>query len=112
MRRRAETGIPVPTAQKIVSKLSAAGLLRSTRGAGGGLQLARPAAAISMADIVEAIEGPIALVTCIDTGDCAVDHECTVKPHWPVVNAAVRGALADVSLAKIAGSAPAQKELA
>ena len=107
-----ETGIPVPTAQKIVSKLSAAGLLRSTRGAGGGLQLARPAAAISMADIVEAIEGPIALVTCIDTGDCAVDHECTVKPHWPVVNAAVRGALADVSLAKIAGSAPAQKELA
>ena len=47
-----ETGIPVPTAQKIVSKLSAAGLLRSTRGAGGGLQLGRPAAAISMADIV------------------------------------------------------------
>lgn len=107
-----ETGIPVPTAQKIVSKLSAAGLLRSTRGAGGGLQLARPAAAISMADIVEAIEGPIALVSCIDTGDCAVEHECTVKPHWPVVNAAVRGALAAVSLANIASQAPAQKELA
>ena len=107
-----ETGLPVPTAQKIVSKLSAAGLLRSTRGAGGGLQLARPAAAISMADIVEAIEGPIALVTCIDTGDCAVEHECSVKPHWPVVNAAVRGALAEVSLAKIAGAVPAQKEVA
>lgn len=108
----AETGIPVPTAQKIVSKLSAAGLLRSTRGAGGGLQLARPAAAITMADIVEAIEGPIALVSCIDTGDCAVEHECSVKPHWPVVNAAVRGALAEVSLAKIASQAPAQKEVA
>ena len=113
-----ETGIPVPTAQKIVSKLSAAGLLRSTRGAGGGLQLARPAAAISMADIVEAIEGPIALVSCIDTGDCAVEHECGVKSHWPVVNAAVRGALADVSLATIANKAPtagktrAQKEVA
>tara|TARA_B100001179_G_scaffold186449_1_gene142391 strand:- start:719 stop:1141 length:423 start_codon:yes stop_codon:yes gene_type:complete len=107
-----ETGIPVPTAQKIVSKLSAAGLLRSTRGAGGGLQLARPAAAISIADIVEAIEGPIALVACIETADCAVDHECTVKQHWPVVNAAVRGALADVSLAKIAGAVPAQKEVA
>ena len=107
-----ETGIPVPTAQKIVSKLSAAGLLRSTRGAGGGLQLARPAAAISMADIVEAIEGPIALVSCIDTGDCAVEHECSVKPHWPVVNAAVRRALADVSLARIAGAAPVKKELA
>ena len=107
-----ETGIPVPTAQKIVSKLSAAGLLRSTRGAGGGLQLGRPAAAISMADIVEAIKGPIALVSCIDTGDCAVEHECSVKPHWPVVNAAVRGALAEVSLAKIAGAVPAQKEVA
>ena len=107
-----ETGLPVPTAQKIVSKLSAAGLLRSTRGAGGGLQLARPAAAISMADIVEAIEGPIALVSCIDTGDCAVEHECSVKPHWPVVNAAVRGALAAVLLANIASQAPAQKELA
>ena len=107
-----ETGLPVPTAQKIVSKLSAAGLLRSTRGAGGGLQLARPAAAISMADIVEAIEGPIALVSCIDTGDCAVEHECSVKPHWPVVNAAVRRALADVSLARIAGAAPVKKELA
>ena len=110
-----ETGIPVPTAQKIVSKLSAAGLLRSTRGAGGGLQLARPAAAISMADIVEAIEGPIALVACIDTGDCAVEHDCSVKPHWSVVNAAVRGALADVSLASIANEAPhvrAQKEVA
>ena len=108
-----ETGIPVPTAQKIVSKLSAAGLLRSTRGAGGGLQLARPAAAISMADIVEAIEGPIALVSCIDTGDCAVEHECSVKPHWPVVNAAVRGALADVSLASLATTQTlSQKEMA
>ena len=48
----AETGLPVPTVQKLVSKLSAAGLLRSVRGAGGGLQLARPAAAISVADIV------------------------------------------------------------
>ncbi len=107
-----ETGLPLPTAQKIVSKLSAAGLLRSTRGAGGGLQLARPAAAISMADIVEAIEGPIALDSCIDSDCCTVDRDCAVKPHWPVVNAAVRGALADVSLARIANETPAQRELA
>ena len=74
---------------------------------------ARPAAAISMADIVEAIEGPIALVSCIDTGDCAVEHECSVKPHWPVVNAAVRGALADVSLASLATTQTlSQKEMA
>lgn len=99
----AETGLPVPTVQKLVSKLSAAGLLRSVRGAGGGLQLARPAAAISVADIVEAVEGPIALAVCID-GECAMDHDCRVKPHWPLVNTALRGALAGIPLTQLAGA--------
>lgn len=98
----AETGLPVPTVQKLVSKLTAAGLLRSVRGAGGGLQLARPAAAITVADIVEAVEGPIALTACIDGNDCAVDQNCTVKPHWPLVNAALRGALAGIALTQLA----------
>lgn len=97
----AETGLPAPTVQKLVSKLSAAGLLRSVRGAGGGLQLARPAAAITLADIVEAVEGPIALAACID-GECAVDHDCRVRAHWPVINAALRGALAGIPLTQLA----------
>ena len=97
-----ETGLPAPTVQKIVSKLSAAGLLRSVRGAGGGLQLARPAAAITVADIVEAVEGPIALTACIEGTDCSVDHECRVRPHWPLVNEALRGALAKISLVQLA----------
>lgn len=98
----AETGLPAPTVQKVVSKLTAAGLLRSVRGAGGGLQLARPAAAISVADIVEAVEGPIALTQCVDGQDCAVEHSCTVKPHWPTINNALRGALAGISLTSLA----------
>ena len=97
----AETGLPVPTVQKLVSKLTAAGLLRSVRGARGGLQLARPAAAITLADIVEAVEGPIALTACIDGGECTVDHDCRVKPHWPMVNKALRGALANISLVQL-----------
>ena len=96
-----ETGLPAPTVQKLVSKLSAAGLLRSTRGAGGGLQLARPAAAISVADIIEAVEGPIALTACIDGGTCAVDHDCSVRTHWPVINGALRGALAAIPLTQL-----------
>lgn len=98
-----ETGIPVPTAQKLASLLSKAGLIRSTRGSGGGIQLARPAAAISLADIVEAIEGPIAMTACVDHGlhDCALESCCSVKPHWNVVNNAVRGALTGVSLASL-----------
>lgn len=97
----AETGLPAPTVAKLVSRLSAAGLLRSVRGAGGGLQLARPAAAITLADIVEAVEGPIALSACSDGGECAVDQQCAVRPHWRVVNQALRGALASVSLVQL-----------
>ena len=99
-----ETGLPAPTVQKLVSRLTAAGLLRSIRGAGGGLQLARPAAAISLADIVEAVEGPIALTACVEQGrhDCALERSCSVRPHWTVVNEALRGALAQVPLSRLA----------
>ena len=102
-----ETGLPSATVQKLVSKLSAAGLLRSVRGAGGGLKLARPAAAISLADIVEAVEGPIAMTNCIEGAHhlCAIEGNCRVKPHLRAVNFAVRGALQGVSLASLAGAA-------
>jgi FeS assembly SUF system regulator len=106
-----DTGVPLPTAQKLVGRLAAAGLVESARGTGGGFRLARPAAAISLADIVEAVEGPIALTTCVDEDrhDCALDGHCQVKPHWGVVNAAIRGALADVSLAQLS-VAPVARE--
>lgn len=102
-----ETGLPVPTVQKLVSRLTAAGLLRSTRGVGGGLKLARPAAAITLADIVEAVEGPIALASCLDesTHACHIEAGCAVRPHWPVVNQALRGALAQVSLIQLSAGA-------
>jgi Rrf2 family protein len=97
----AETGIPLPTAQKLVSRLSLAGLLESSRGTGGGVRLARPPATISLADIIEAVEGPIGMTTCLDSGkhDCALESCCQVRPHMGAVNGAVRGALAGVSLA-------------
>ena len=99
----AETGLALPTAQKLVSILSKAGLLRSTRGSGGGIKLARPPSAITLADIIEAVEGPIAMTSCVDTDrhDCMMEGNCRVRPHWGVVNDAVRGALAGVSLASL-----------
>jgi FeS assembly SUF system regulator len=105
----AETGLPLPTVQKLVSRLSAAGLIESARGSGGGFRLARPPATISLADIIEAIEGPIALSTCVDHArdDCAVEGSCRVRPHMGTVNAAVRGALAGVTLASLATPARA-----
>jgi FeS assembly SUF system regulator len=101
-----ETGLPVPTVQKLVSRLTSAGLLRSSRGVGGGLKLGRPAAAISLADIVEAVEGPIALTACVEAGkhDCGLEGTCSVQPHWALVNATMRGALAGVALTQLAGT--------
>ena len=111
----AETGLPVPTVQKVVSLLSRAGLLRAVRGSGGGLQLARPAAAITLADIVEAVEGPIALTSCVESGkhDCALEGTCSVQPHWGIVNAAMRGALAQIPLTQLAAhETPTPREMA
>ena len=99
----AETGVPLPTAQKLMGQLAGVGLLTSVRGAGGGFALARPAQAISLADIVEAVEGPIAMTVCSEgRSDCALDAHCRVKPHMGVVGDAVRGALGAVSLQELA----------
>ena len=67
--------------------------------------MAKQSEAISLADIVEAIEGPIAMTACVDNGshDCCIEETCRVKPHWNAVNGAVKGALAGVSLASLSG---------
>ena len=106
-----ETGVPLPTAQKIMQQLAAHGLLVGQRGAGGGYALARPVNEISLADIVEAIEGPIVLTQCADgvNHDCLLDTHCRVKPHMGIVGNAVRGALGAVSLLDLAN--PVRPEL-
>ena len=99
----AETGVPLPTAQKLMGQLAASGLLSSARGVSGGFALSRPAAEISLADIVEAVEGPIAMTICSEgRSDCALDAHCRVKPHMGIVGNAVRGALGAVSLTELA----------
>jgi FeS assembly SUF system regulator len=106
----ADTGVPLPTTQKLMGQLAACGLLSSARGAGGGFALARPAGDISLADIVEAVEGPIALTVCSGhegPSDCALDAHCRVKPHIGVVGRAVRGALDAVSLEQLCSPAQA-----
>jgi FeS assembly SUF system regulator len=98
-----ETGVPLPTAQKLMGQLATAGLLDSVRGPTGGFSLSRPATEISLADIVEAVEGPIAMTVCSEgRTDCALDAHCRIKPHMGVVGSAVRGALGAVSLVELA----------
>jgi len=103
-----ETGVPLPTAQKLMGQLAACGLLSSARGVGGGFSLAKGAGEISLADIVEAVEGPIAMTVCSEgRSDCALDAHCRVKPHMGVVGSAVRGALGAVSLQQLCSPAKA-----
>lgn len=103
----AETGVPLPTAQKLMGQLAGSGLLSSARGVSGGFALSRPAGEISLADIVEAVEGPIAMTVCSEgRSDCALDAHCLVKPHMSIVGNAVRGALSAVSLEHLSHSPP------
>src|SRR3954464_1880831 len=103
----AETGVPLPTAQKLMGRLAHARLLSSPRGPGGAFRRARGAGGISLADIIEAVEGPIAMTNCIEGSsyDCALERSCRVKPHLHAANVAVRGALQRVRLAPLSEAA-------
>lgn len=98
----AVTGLPVPTIAKITGLLAKAGLIVSQRGAGGGFQLARAAYAISVTQIIEAVDGPIALTHCVESvHDCSFEKSCQLKAPWQVINAVVRDSLTSVSLADL-----------
>jgi len=96
----ASTRIPVATVSKILNLLSRADLLTSHRGLNGGFSLAQAQGAISVANIVEAIDGPIAMTHCVEAtnSDCSFDEICVMRPHWHSINSAVRNALLDVKL--------------
>ena len=81
-----DTGVPLPTAQKLMGQLAASGLLTSMRGASGGFALARAASEISLADIVEAVEGPIEMTSCVDSERhlCALESACQVLRQHPI----------------------------
>jgi FeS assembly SUF system regulator len=103
------TTIPAPTVAKLMGTLARADLLTASRGVAGGFSLARPAAEISIAAIVEAVDGPIALTNCqsLDKHECAIEGHCSVRGHWAPINQAVRAALAAVTLADLLRPAPA-----
>jgi FeS assembly SUF system regulator len=103
------TGIPAPTVAKLMGTLARGGLLNASRGVAGGFTLARAPAAISVAEVVEVVDGPIALTSCAggDVNDCAMEGHCAVRGHWGPINRAVRGALAAVTLADLVQPAAA-----
>ncbi len=101
-----ETGVPLPTVAKLLSALAHEHLIESHRGATGGYTLNRPAAEISVAEIIQALEGPIALTACVEgsADDCGVAALCPMRGNWDRVNKAIYGALSEVTLADMAAN--------
>jgi FeS assembly SUF system regulator len=96
------TRIGLPTVSKLLKELQHAGLVRSVRGAHGGYQLARPAADINAAEIIDAVEGPVALTECAGgAGNCDLEATCLVVHGWQRISRSIRRALAGVSLEEL-----------
>lgn len=98
-----ETGIPLPTASKILKALTRADLLVSHRGTQGGYSLSRPAAEVSVADVIACLEGPIALTDCAGEADgtCEIELVCPVRTNWQRITDAIREALEDIPLTEM-----------
>lgn len=103
-----DTGIPLPTASKILKKLTRAGLLVSHRGTQGGYSLARAPEEISVSDIIGSLEGPIALTDCSGEADgsCEIEMTCPVRTNWQRITDAIREALEAIPLTEMTLSIP------
>ena len=97
------TGVPEPTVAKVLKALAASALVTSQRGARGGYRLSRALDEVSVADVITAIDGPIALTACVDgnMASCDVQSLCAVKGRWDLVNDAIHGALSSITLAEM-----------
>jgi|APSaa5957512535_1039671.scaffolds.fasta_scaffold53907_2 FeS assembly SUF system regulator len=98
-----QTGLNLPTVRKILKQLTAHEILKGTRGVEGGYTIIANTEQLSIADVVEAIDGPISLTDCSahDVYQCATTT-CTMKPSWSVVNRLVRQTLVDYKIKTLA----------
>lgn len=93
------TGISAPTVCKILKSLTRAGIVSSLRGVKGGYRLAQPPERTSVASVIDALEGPIAITECgVAQDSCQQAQSCHIRGNWNVINRAVRTALESVTL--------------
>ena len=94
--------VETPTASKVLKMLAGNGLLESYRGASGGYRISREATDISVAEVIAAIEGPIAMTECsVEEGLCSQEDNCELRSNWQRISLAVAQALREVSLAEM-----------
>jgi FeS assembly SUF system regulator len=101
------TRLEAPTVAKVLKMLARSGLIESVRGVNGGYRLSQPASAISVAAIIRAMEGPIALTECgLEPGRCSREHDCHLKGNWQRIGETVERALETLSLADLSAPGP------
>lgn len=100
------TRVPAATVRKLLKQLHAHGLVESTRGLHGGYRLARPPAQITAAQVLAALEGPVALTECAQhSTPCGIEDSCGVGRAWQRVNLAIQHTLQEITLLELAGLA-------
>lgn len=102
----AEASLPVPMAGKVLKSLTRAGILVSQRGARGGYSLATTPDQITVAQILTALEGPIALTECLahGRGECDQEQGCRTRGNWRLINETIRQSLDTITLTHMAQS--------
>lgn len=100
-----EASLPQPMVAKTLKLLARSGILESHRGVNGGYCLARPPEELSVAEVIGALEGQIAITECTDDtpGLCAQEAVCPVRSNWNRINLAIQEALERISLAEMTG---------
>lgn len=98
------TGLPAPTVAKLLKKLAKTKHVLATRGAAGGYRLAQDPKTVTAASIIEAIDGPIRIIGCVNSVACGHESTCIIHGRWDPINAAVNRAFTEVSLADLIAS--------
>jgi FeS assembly SUF system regulator len=96
------SGVPLPTVSKLLGELSHAGLVVSHRGRRGGYGLTRPPEAITVAEIIRALEGPVSLTECTEVaGACTLEPICPARGPWIAINRAIQRTLERLPLSAL-----------
>lgn len=100
-----KTGLPEPTVAKILKILAKEGIITSERGVNGGYALNKAESEIAITGVIQAMDGPLAIASCVDGHDgcCAHESTCSIKGRWSPINAAIQKALDGVTLADMVG---------
>ena len=105
------SGLEQPTVSKLLKPLAQAGLVASQRGVHGGYRLSREAADISLIQIVEAMEGPLAMTECSQSeSHCGIAHQCGARANWRLINDVVADALRGFTLAQMIAPPPSSSD--